>query len=239
MPYRQLDAILFDLGNTLVSYYAADEFNPILEQSVESIAAVLSTHNRFVQPKAAFETAKLFNHERDDLQVWPLSDRLAQIFGDPSSELPDPLMNEMVDAFLAPIFGTAKLDPQALPVLQRIRELGLKTAIVSNTPWGSPADPWLRELNRLGLTDVVDTVVFCVDTGWRKPAPEPFLEAMSRLDVNGDQTAFVGDDVKWDVEGAKGAGIRPILLSKTFPDSNGIRVIPELGDLIRMFESSS
>lgn len=47
------------------------------------------------------------------------------------------------------MLATGKLDPQAISVLQKVRELGLRTAIVSNTPWGSPGEPWRRELDRL------------------------------------------------------------------------------------------
>jgi hypothetical protein len=37
---------------------------------------------------------------------------------------------------------------------------GIKTAIVSNTPWGSPADACRAELTRHGLLDKVDAMVF-------------------------------------------------------------------------------
>ena len=57
---------------------------------------------------------------------------------------------------------------------QALRSRGIKTAIVSNTPWGSPADAWRAELTRHGLLDKVDATVFCMDVGWRKPHRAPF-----------------------------------------------------------------
>lgn len=238
MQARPLDAVLFDLGNTLVSYYTSDQFYPILDQCVQSVANVLSNHDRSVDVAAAFETARSFDCERDDLRVWPLSDRLTQVFGNSAIELADSLLIEMVDAFLEPIFNTGSIDPQALPVLRRLREMGYKTAIVSNTPWGSPAEPWRRELGRMGLVEAVDEIVFCVDAGWRKPAPEPFQRALSRLGAAAQRTVFVGDDAKWDMEGAKNAGISPILLSSNHAEPNGVEVISELSDLIAMLENS-
>lgn len=239
MRFSSVDAVLFDLGNTLVSYYTSDRFYPILEQSVHSVASVVNDHGRSTDAMAAFELAKTFNRERDDLRVWPLSERLTQIFGDPSNEFPEPMMEEMVGAFLGPIFATGTLDPQAIPMLQRLRETGTKTAIVSNTPWGSPTGPWRRELDRWGLLEFVDDVVFCVDTGWRKPATQPFLEAMSRLEVSPQRTVFVGDDEKWDVEGARRAGIEPVLISNSHVNTSELKVIFSLNELIDTLEKMS
>ncbi len=237
MRADKLDAILFDLGNTLVSYYSTSEFLPILEKCVDSIATVLGRHGQSTDVSAAFEAAKSFNQERDDLKVSPLADRLNQIFGDSSKTLPDPLVAEMSEAFLEPIFETGKLDPQALPMLKRVREMGFKTAIVSNTPWGSPAGPWQRELDRMGLLKSVDTVVFCVDVGWRKPAPQPFEEALSRLGVSAARTGFLGDDIVWDVQGAQNIGMRPILLSVNGDAVEKVETISALDDLPTILRS--
>lgn len=76
-------------------------------------------------------------------------------------------------AFLKPIFDLARLDPDALPLLETLRQRGIKTAIVSNTLWGSSASMWRNELARHGLLDTVDASVFCGDIGWRKPNPAP------------------------------------------------------------------
>jgi hypothetical protein len=45
------------------------------------------------------------------------------------------------------------LDRDALPLLESIRQRGIKTAIVSNTPWGSSASVWRNELARHGLLE--------------------------------------------------------------------------------------
>jgi FMN phosphatase YigB (HAD superfamily) len=47
---------------------------------------------------------------------------------------------------------------------------GFRTGIISNSPWGSPANLWRAEVQRLELLDAVDVTAFCGDVGWRKPA---------------------------------------------------------------------
>ena len=37
-------AVIFDLGNTLVSYYRSHEFEPVLEECVYGLCAVLAPH---------------------------------------------------------------------------------------------------------------------------------------------------------------------------------------------------
>ncbi|HLF09970.1 MAG TPA: HAD family hydrolase [Gammaproteobacteria bacterium] len=236
---REVDAVLFDLGNTLVAYYKATEFVPVLRRCIVSVVDALKQHHgddrRSLNVSQLFERAKAFNQERPDGRVWPLKERLAEIFAAEGGELTDALLDQMTERFLAPILATAKLNPDAIPVLSKIRELGLQSAIVSNTPWGSPAANWRAELARWRLLELVDTAVFCVDVGWRKPAPQVFQHALSSLGVSPDRALFVGDDVRWDIEGARRAGLTPILLGEA-PAPADYRTIRRLSDLVPLLE---
>jgi putative hydrolase of the HAD superfamily len=236
-----IDAVLFDLGNTLVTYYKAHEFYPILERCVESVAAEMRREGRSVDVASAHARAKALNTESPDGRVRSLEDRLLEIFGGANRYLPSDLLDRLSDAFLAPIFATGRIDSTAVSVLQRLKALGLKTAIVSNTPWGSSAKAWRNELNRWGLLDNVDEVAFCVDVGWRKPQREVFDYALERLGVLASRALFVGDDAKWDIEGARRAGLMPVLLTQdpeTPPGCHRIRSLKELESLITSFGPS-
>ncbi|MCG8400655.1 MAG: HAD family hydrolase, partial [Firmicutes bacterium] len=139
--------------------------------------------------------------------------------------------SNLAKAFLIPIFETAVLDEEAVPLLKELKENGYLTGLISNTPWGSPSYLWLQELNRHGLTQYLDDVVFCVDAGRRKPHPDIFHYALERLEVSAQDTIFVGDDPKWDIYGARQAGISPILLNPAegvVTDDESIRRLSEL-----------
>jgi HAD superfamily hydrolase (TIGR01509 family) len=205
-------AALFDLGNTLVSYYQPCEFMPVLRRSLDACLSTLGRERLSHEAQTSLlHQALELNQERADLAVWPLEERLRMLF---RSYEPDLNMTErLCGAFLAPIFSTARVNSDALPVLAELKQRGVKTAIVSNTPWGSSARVWRAELERHNLLDAVDAVVFCMDVGWRKPHPTPFRRALEMLSASADHAVFVGDDPIWDVEGADGAGLRPILLA--------------------------
>jgi HAD superfamily hydrolase (TIGR01509 family) len=207
----QVRAALFDLGNTLVQYYQPGEFLPILRRSLDACWSTLGLEplSREAQTVLLHQALEL-NLERADLAVWPLEQRLQTLFG---SYRPDAGMTERLSlAFLSPIFSTGRVNTDTLPVLAELKRRRIKTAIVSNTPWGSSARAWRDELQRHNLLDAVDTVVFCMDVGWRKPHPTPFRRALQILGVSAEASVFIGDDPIWDVEGAHRAGLRPILL---------------------------
>ena len=226
MQLMTKSTVLFDLGNTLVGYYKSSEFLPVLEACVGSSCDYLSRKGFYVDPRAAFDHACTFNYEREDLAVWPIEERLKAIFS------VDDRVNGLCRAFMQPIFETARLDPHAVPVLKRLREDGLKVGIISNTPWGSPSSLWRKELNRHGLLDVTDIVVFCVDVGWRKPHKAIFEYTLNELGVRPEEAVFVGDDAKWDVYGAQQAGMTPVLIdpsaNETMPNVTTIRTLNEL-----------
>jgi len=204
-------AVLFDLGNTLVSYYQPPEFMPVLRRSLEACLARLGHGplQREAQTALLHQALEL-NQERADLAVWPLEERLRVLFGHAAGDAA--MLERLCSAFLAPIFSTAQVNVEALPVLTGLKQLCIKTAVVSNTPWGSSGRAWRAELARHGLLAALDAVVFCTDVGWRKPHPAPFRRALELLDIPAGEAVFVGDDPVWDVDGANGAGLRPILL---------------------------
>jgi HAD superfamily hydrolase (TIGR01509 family) len=207
---RSVRAVLFDLGNTLVSYYAAADFAPILRKCLHDCIGVLAPHKP-IDEDELLQRALTLNVERVDYAVWPLAERLGILFGDAASD--SATRERLTTAFLEPIFATAIVDPAALILLASLRARGLRTAIVSNTPWGSPAQAWRAELARHNLLAAVDAAVFCTDVGYRKPHPAPFERALSLLGVRPAEAVFVGDDPRWDVAGAQRAGLRPILVA--------------------------
>jgi HAD superfamily hydrolase (TIGR01509 family) len=223
-------AVLFDLGNTLVSYYAATEFTPILQECLRCCAKALPAGIRLDDAELLQRAIEL-NGERPDHAVRPLAARLEVLFGEVAS---DPtVLESLTSAFLQPIFATARPDADALPLLASLRGHGFLTAIVSNTPWGSPAQAWLCELARHGLLPAVDAVVFCVDVGYRKPHPAPMERALQLLGVRPSEALFVGDDPHWDVLGAQRLGIQPLLLARhPMADPVDVPVVATLGEVL-------
>lgn len=228
-------AILFDLGNTLVGYYRRAEFPAILGQAIKEVRDYLAGRDLLrLDPEAISERVGCEDHENADGRVRPLEDRLVRIFGIDDALEARPIVDEMCRRFMRPIFAKAEVYEDTAPVLNTLRQQGIKTAVISNTPWGSGADLWRQELGRHQLSKRLNDAIFCRDVGWRKPARQLFDFALARLDVAPQECLFVGDDPRWDLEGASRAGIPAMLIdrrpSREHIGENGIRRLYDLLD---------
>ena len=99
------------------------------------------------------------------------------------------------------------LDREAIPVLEELRRRGYKIGLVSN--WDGTLAATCGELGLSPLVDFIgDSQVF----GQTKPAPAFFLHVLEQLEVAPEAAFHVGDDYDTDVEGARAAGIVPVLI---------------------------
>jgi len=69
------------------------------------------------------------------------------------------------------------------------------------------------KLDALGIADAFETVVYAGYETAPKPEPNPFLKALSDLDVAPRRTVHVGNSIRADVWGADAAGLRVALLA--------------------------
>jgi putative hydrolase of the HAD superfamily len=232
-------AVIFDLGNTLVSYYTREQWPTILHHSIDEVVAYLRQAGQLGQvPRDLRERVEAQRGESSDHAVVPLQERLARIFDLSWESLPDGVGDEICRRFMKPTFDIGRRYDDVLPTLARLRTGELKLGILSNSPWGSPAHLWREELHRQGLADTVDAAVFCCDVGYRKPAPHGFERIMGQLGVTAAQCLFVGDDPRWDITGPQRLGMEAILIDR---GNNGdpacagtIRDLTELTSLLRV-----
>ncbi len=102
-------------------------------------------------------------------------------------------------------------DPDAAPTLRALRGRGLRLGVLSSTMW--PAawhEEWLR---RDGVLDLFDACVWSSDLPYTKPHPTAFHAAMAAVGVaDPARCVYVGDRPYDDISGAKGAGMRAVLV---------------------------
>ncbi|HET7619845.1 MAG TPA: HAD-IA family hydrolase [Vicinamibacterales bacterium] len=108
-----------------------------------------------------------------------------------------------------------------VPALDALRARHLKLVVVSN------ANGTLRaHMDRLGLTSRFDCVLDSSDEGVEKPDPRFFTIALERSGARKETTIHVGDLYHVDVQGARGAGLRGVLVDEAglYPDADCPRV---------------
>ena len=92
--------------------------------------------------------------------------------------------------------------------------------------------------SELGLDSFITQVVTSKDVKAEKPHPLIFLAALDGAGVEAEESVYVGDQYSCDVVGARGVGMKPVLVDRydLFPEVNDcvrIRSMAELVDHIR------
>jgi putative hydrolase of the HAD superfamily len=118
--------------------------------------------------------------------------------------------------------------PDSAPALRELRARGIRIVVVSNWDWS------LHErLQETGLAELVDGAIASAELGSAKPDGRIFAAALELAGTRAYETWHVGDTPAADVEGARAAGIRPILIARdeAAPD-DAVRSLSELIPLL-------
>jgi putative hydrolase of the HAD superfamily len=145
---------------------------------------------------------------REDERAWWRA-RVREVFGDtgggPAFEAS---FAELFDHYARP--EAWRVYPEVPEALARLRARGRALAVVSNF------DARLSGLlDTLGLTPLVDAVIASTSVGAAKPAAAIFHAAAARLGVAPADTLHAGDSVENDVQGARAAGLRVVLVDRS------------------------
>lgn len=213
------DAVLLDALGTLV---ALEPPAPRLRAQLErrfGLSVGVDDAERAIAAEIAYYRAHL-DEGRDRESVASLRRRCAGALG---LDLP---LDELTEALLASLEFTPFSD--ALEALPALRARGMRLVVASNWDWS------LHEvLDRVGLTEFLDGVVTSAEVGSRKPAPSVFIRALAIAGVPTARAIHVGDSLVEDVEGARAAGIEPVLIRRgTGPVPSGVRTLSTLAELL-------
>lgn len=201
-----IKAVVFDLDDTLVDFMA------LKRQCVAAaVDAMVNAGLTLPREKAIERIYQLYYKEGlEDQQIFDKF--LIQEFGEIDYKL-------LVAAILA--YRTTKSRIAPYPgvgrTLAQLLQSGIKIAIVSDAP---RIAVWTR-LTEAHLVDFFDPyhIISFDDTNKRKPKPEPFKLALSRLDVKPEEAIMVGDWWERDMVGAHEVGMKTayVMYCESFP----------------------
>lgn len=119
-----------------------------------------------------------------------------------------------------------------LPTMKMLKEQSLIMGLLTNL------DRDMKPLcSRLGLDPYLSFIVTSGEVGVDKPHPSIFQAALRQAGVDASGALHVGDQYQNDVVGARGAGIRPILIDRQdvfseISDCPRICRLPQLADYL-------
>jgi len=201
------------------------------------VADALGRQRVGVTPEALAAADPLARHELD-LGLEPRAsdqkrgflyfNRVLELAGVTPSDLTEAALDEL-QGYHARI-NLWEVVPDGVPeALERMRAMGLRLAVVSN------ANGKLKVLfDRMGLSRHFEVMLDSTEEGVEKPDRRLFDIAVERMGVRRDEVVHVGDLFSVDVEGARGAGLRAVLLDPldlyAGYDCERVRSLGELAD---------
>ena len=129
--------------------------------------------------------------------------------------------------------------PGVTKTLAALKNQGFPMALVTDA---EHPDALLR-LDKCGLTRYFDTMVTYDKVGVKKPAPEPFLAALTAVGAGPREVLFIGDSPRRDIEPCKNLGIRTVYarygdrFSKTRDSIGADFVIDRMDEILRIIAS--
>ena len=199
------EAILFDLWGTLIDSAAfdpakgnaallarADNPRGVTLEEVQDLGRrlVAATEPREEQSALEFTQGALFRI---------LSDSFALRFHLPLPELEWEFWNAAL---------TVTQRSGVREMLEDVRRRGIRSCVISNSSFGARTIE--KELMRQGIADHFEFIISSADYGIRKPDALIFEAALRRMEILPQKAWFAGDNVGYDVVGARAAGLFPV-----------------------------
>ncbi len=178
-----IEVLIFDLGGVLVDFSAFDDLLPLLRQKIDPE----EIRRRWIACPIIreFELGRVSPREfaAHFVKDWDVA--------------------SSPEEFLVTFRSWSRnFFPGARSLLKLLKGK-YRVAALSN----SNATHWDRNVSELGILELFDAAFSSHELGYHKPDPRSYLEALVRLGVRADRSAFF-DDSPSNVEGALNVGMR-------------------------------
>jgi len=238
----KIEAVLFDLGNTLVYSRPEITFQRILVE--HGIAKPLAeVKEALIRGNAEFDIAKHEGLSAHEFYTrWNIIHlKHLGLKGSKARRLAATINSQWWK------FAEFHVYPDVVRTLHKLKQMGLKLGIIT----GGFEEDIEAIMPKTELDDLFDVKVGVNTTGKRKPHPEAFKYALKQLGIRPSEAIFVGDNYEADYEGAEKVGMMPVLirrkgppLQKLFTDvclelPSGIRSVQRLDEILNVLKTLS
>ena len=232
MTHLSAQAILFDVGGTLISEDPCDSILPFLDR-----LGARYNRNRWLE---AIQKADAYHSAHQDhaknweqaLGVWREFDRimLETLEVENAQTHLETLVNAWNDPSVWPVF------PGARDTIAELCARGHRLGVISN--WDGGLE---QVLEVVGLRQHFEFVIASATFGTRKPDPRIFHAALERLGLPAQDVVYVGNNLKHDAHAARGVGMHAVLIPsfgqelRDGADLERITVLDNLNQLLEHF----
>lgn len=239
-------AVLFDLGSTLI--YFNGDWNTVIHQSDRELLRSLQANQiscaddhfaaKFRQRLMQYYIERELKHTEHTTAH--ILRQLLEDFG--CRNVAEDTIRHALAAMYTVSQDCWQPEPDALPVLQKLKDRGYRLGLISNA--ADDADVQVL-IDKAGIRSFFDVILTSANERIRKPNPHIFYRALDNMNISPAQAAMVGDKLDADILGAQNAGIYSIWITKraTPPEDQSLytairpdTIIQSLSDLPALFK---
>jgi len=213
---RRFEAILFDLGSTLIYFDSPwpevlSQADQALEQSLEASGLAVA-NTGFLQKYEQRLQEYYAQRETEFLEyttAFILNTQLAEMG---LTDVPQAILRRALDAMFAVTQSHWQPELDAVSTLQTLRQRGYRLGLVSNA---GDDDDVQALVDKAGVRTYLDVILTSAAEGVRKPNPRIFHAALNLLGgVVPARAAMVGDTLGADILGAQNAGLTSVWITR-------------------------
>lgn len=232
MPIIQ--AVLFDLGGTLLHYEQPPEntFDAMNGRALHAFLKVaVQGGTRVADPDLAVRAVARMNAALEAKAKRTHYSNQAETVVREGLEavgvrVPEKVFDDAMRAYYEVISDVAApTEGDAVDVLRRLADQGRQMGVVSNTLWAPEIHD--ADLDRFGLLEYLPVRVYSSRAGYVKPDERVFRQALDRFDVAPAEAVFVGDKLDVDIAGPQKIGMRAILLASPYRTETSDEITPD------------
>ena len=233
MTYRKnqrIKAVLFDMDDTLIDWSGLQgDINTIELRHWQNVYHYLTDQGHLLPAFDDFWQQlreAMFNAWAEAKKSWA-GVSFAQLMHDFLQNCGLDMTKIDIDDVLraynwSPLPGVGPFD-DTLSVLEQLKNNGYKIGLITN----AMQPMWMRdvELRAFGILDYLDARLTSGDVGFMKPHPFIYWQALEMLEVQPEESVFVGDRPANDIVGANEAGLTSVLMAPPHlnRELNGVR----------------
>ena len=208
-------AILLDLDDTILSAFgqAEGQWQRVIASFIEHLAphppedviAAIQAYSKHLWADQARH--KHWRHRIGEARRHIVQSAFAELCGKSGRPVPPgEICDALADRFNELHEAELRMFPGAHETLDRLKELGVKLALVTN----GAAAPQRRKVVRFALEHRFDHIQIEGEHGFGKPEEQAYRHAMAALGVQAEETWMVGDNLEWEVVAPQRLGIYAI-----------------------------
>ena len=189
-----IDAVIFDLDNTLM------DFMKMKSMSIDAaINGMIEAGMDIEVDKSRKEIYSIYDKKGYEYQ---------EVFDDfiltSCGVLKHKYLAAAIVSYRKIKDATLVMYPNVNSTLIKLSKLGMLLGVVTDAP---SREAWIRIFS-LNMHHIFDKVVTFDDTGFYKPAKEPFIKIVKKLGIDYSDCLMVGDWPERDIKGAKQFGMK-------------------------------